>query len=143
MHLRMQGLDAAVEHFREAGVIGHVGNGAGRRRAGTLGAAGGQQLDAEGDSSRANSTTPVLSETQTGLGRGDFHGASPVEGRGSRGAEMTGNGLFGLTGVRARTASAQGVAVDAEHLCAQGLVAAGLLEDEFKHRAFDVLITIA
>ena len=48
MHLRVQGLDAAVEHFREAGVVADFGD----VQAGVLehlgGAAGGQQLDALG-----------------------------------------------------------------------------------------------
>jgi hypothetical protein len=47
VHLRVQGLDAAVEHFREAGVVGDFGD----RQAGFAqhlgGAAGGQELDAE------------------------------------------------------------------------------------------------
>ncbi len=48
VHLRVQGLDAAVEHFREAGVVADFGD----RQAGVAqqlgGAAGGQQLDALG-----------------------------------------------------------------------------------------------
>jgi hypothetical protein len=63
VHLRVQGLDAAVEHFREAGVVADFGD----RQAGVAqqlgGAAGGQQLDAWAASSRANSSTPRLSET--------------------------------------------------------------------------------
>ncbi len=48
MHLGMQGLHPAVEHFRKAGVIGHLGHG----QTGALqhlgGAAGGQQAHAQG-----------------------------------------------------------------------------------------------
>jgi hypothetical protein len=47
MHLGVQGLDPAVEHFGEAGVVGDVGD----LEAGIAqqlgGAAGGEQLDAE------------------------------------------------------------------------------------------------
>ncbi len=44
---RVQRLDAAIQHFREAGVVGHLGHlqaGIGQKR---CGAAGGQQFDAK------------------------------------------------------------------------------------------------
>ncbi len=48
MHLGMQGLDAAIQHFRKTGVVADFGH----REAGIAqqlgGAAGGQQLDALG-----------------------------------------------------------------------------------------------
>jgi hypothetical protein len=62
VHLRMQCLDAAVEHFRKARVITDFGD----RQAGVAqqlgGAAGRQQLHAMGDEARANSSAPLLSE---------------------------------------------------------------------------------
>jgi len=48
MHLRMQGLDAAVEHLGETGVVGHVGDGEAGIAQQLGRAAGGEQLDAEG-----------------------------------------------------------------------------------------------
>jgi hypothetical protein len=64
VHFRVQGLDAAVEHFRETGVVGDFGH----RHAIVLqqlgGAAGGQDVHAERGQARAKSSTPVLSETE-------------------------------------------------------------------------------
>src|SRR5690606_24448908 len=45
---RVQGLHAAVEHLGKPGALGHVGDGQPRLPEGTGGAAGGEQLDAEG-----------------------------------------------------------------------------------------------
>jgi hypothetical protein len=62
--LGMQGLDAAVQHLREAGEFGHVLH----RQAGVAdglgGAAGGEEFNAGADSARAKSMRPVLSETE-------------------------------------------------------------------------------
>ncbi len=46
VHLRVQGLDAAVEHFREAGVVGHFRHGQAGLGEQLGGAAGGEELDA-------------------------------------------------------------------------------------------------
>ena len=48
VHFRVQGLDAAIEHFREAGVVGHFGHGQAVVGQHFGGAAGGQELDAHG-----------------------------------------------------------------------------------------------
>jgi hypothetical protein len=45
MHLRVQGLDAAVEHFREAGVVADLGHGQPGIAQHFGGAAGGQKVD--------------------------------------------------------------------------------------------------
>jgi hypothetical protein len=50
VHLRVQRLHAAIEHLREAGVIGHFGHGQAGVGQQFGGAAGRQQLDAEADS---------------------------------------------------------------------------------------------
>ncbi|MNN62550.1 hypothetical protein D3C81_1778620 [compost metagenome] len=47
MDLRVQRLDAAVEHFREAGVVGHLRHGQAAVGQQLGGAAGGKQRDAE------------------------------------------------------------------------------------------------
>ncbi|MCY1240520.1 hypothetical protein D9M72_533730 [compost metagenome] len=47
VHLRVQRLDAAVEHFREAGVVGHLRHGQAAVGQQLGGAAGGKQRDAE------------------------------------------------------------------------------------------------
>ena len=72
MHLGVQGLDAAVEHLREAGVLGDVGD----REAGFAqhagGAAGRQQLDAErGEFAGEIEHAAFVGNTDQGLG--DFH----------------------------------------------------------------------
>jgi hypothetical protein len=46
VHFRVQGLDAAVEHFRETGVIADLGHGQPGFAQHFGGAAGGQKLDA-------------------------------------------------------------------------------------------------
>ena len=46
--LRMQGLDAAIQHFRETRVIRHFGDGQAIVGQQLGGAAGGQELDAHG-----------------------------------------------------------------------------------------------
>jgi hypothetical protein len=60
---RVQGLDPTVHHFGEAGVVGHFHCGNAVVLQQLERAAGGEDLDAEGFSSRANSRIPVLSET--------------------------------------------------------------------------------
>ena len=76
VHLRVQGLDAAVEHFREAGVLGDVGH----RQAGLAqqagGAAGRQQLDAEcGELASEVEHAAFVGDTDQGLG--DVHRGGP------------------------------------------------------------------
>jgi hypothetical protein len=73
MHLRVQRLDAAVEHLREARVVAHFGD----RQAGVAqhagGAAGRQQPDAVGDESSGEFEGAILvREAEQGLT--DFHG---------------------------------------------------------------------
>jgi hypothetical protein len=48
VHFRMQGLDAAVEHLRETGVVADFGDGQAGVTQHLGGAAGGQQLDTLG-----------------------------------------------------------------------------------------------
>jgi hypothetical protein len=48
MHLGVQGFDAAIEHFGETGDLGHFGHGQAFIGQQLGGAAGGQQLDAQG-----------------------------------------------------------------------------------------------
>lgn len=73
MHLGMQGLDAAVEHFREAGVVADFGD----RQAGVAqhlgGAAGGQELDALGGQALGEfENAALIGNGNEGLT--DFHG---------------------------------------------------------------------
>ena len=63
MHLRVQGLDPAVHHFRKAGVVGHFGDRQAIVLQQAIGAPGRQQLHAHSRRALANSTTPDLSET--------------------------------------------------------------------------------
>ena len=77
VHLRMQGLDAAVEHLGEAGVLGDVGD----RQAGLAqqagGAAGRQQLDAEGGELAGEvEHAAFVGDTDQGLGH--VHRRRPV-----------------------------------------------------------------
>jgi hypothetical protein len=60
---RVQGLDPTVHHFGETGVVRHFHCGNAVVLQQLEGPAGGEDLDAEGFSSRANSRIPVLSET--------------------------------------------------------------------------------
>jgi hypothetical protein len=64
VHLGVQGLDAAVQHFGEAGDLGHLGHGQALVGQQLGGAAGGDELHAQRVQGRARSTMPVLSETE-------------------------------------------------------------------------------
>ncbi len=73
MHLGMQRLDAAIEHFREAGVVGNVGDGEAGVAQQLGGAAGGEQLDAEtGEGAGEIDGAMFVGNADQCLG--DFHG---------------------------------------------------------------------
>jgi hypothetical protein len=121
MHLGVQGLDAAVEHLGEAGVVGNIGD----LQAGIAqqlgGAAGGQQLDPSWARPRAKSTAPRLSET--------LSSACVTFMETSQGLKQF---VFDQH-------AAQGAAADAQHFGSDGLVAVGLLHHDFQHRSLDAL----
>ena len=119
MHLRMQRLDAAVEHFREAGVIADLGDGR--------------------PASRSILAVPPVDSSLTPWA------ASP--GR-IEDAGLVGNGKEGLTDLHDVGSAkwgfesekvefgeflAQRVAIDAEHLRGQRLVAIGVAHHHFEH----------
>jgi hypothetical protein len=75
MHLGMQGLDPAVEHFGKAGVVGDVGDGEAGVAQQLGGAAGGKQLDAElGQAAGKINRAALVGNADERLG--DFHETS-------------------------------------------------------------------
>jgi hypothetical protein len=111
VHLGVQGLDAAVEHFGEAGVVGDVGHRQAGFAQGLGGAAGGQQLDAEGGQLAGEfDDAGFVGDAEQGLG--DFHGVSLVGREAARrwndGKRGSSRWQFGLRGDRVRTACGAG-----------------------------------
>ena len=73
MHFRMQRLDAAVEHFREAGVVTDFGDGESGFAQQSGGAARRQEADAQGgESARKFEGAAFVGKADEGLT--DFHG---------------------------------------------------------------------
>ena len=73
MNFRMQGLDPAVEHLGETGVVGDIGNGEAGIAQQLGGAAGGEQLDAElGQAAGEINRAALVGYAQERLC--DFHG---------------------------------------------------------------------